>query len=187
MNHEQLWAPWRLGYVKGDRTPRGDVSAIKFLPGADPDCFMCRAVADTRDRENLVVARGREAIVILNRYPYNNGHLLVACQKHQGTLGELPPETNLEAIQTISEMVALLTRLMNPDGFNIGLNLGKVAGAGVPGHLHWHIVPRWLGDTNFMPVVAGVDVIPQSLDELWKMLTEALSQPDARDERSRGA
>ncbi|HQU47465.1 MAG TPA: hypothetical protein PK867_31970, partial [Pirellulales bacterium] len=77
--------------------------------------------------------------------------------------------------ETISSMVSLVTRLMNPDGFNIGLNLGKVAGAGVPGHLHWHIVPRWLGDTNFMPVLAGVDVIPQSLDELWSLLTEALS------------
>jgi ATP adenylyltransferase len=181
LNHEQLWAPWRLGYVKGDRTPRGNIEALKFLPGADADCFMCRAAADTHDRENLVVARGRETIVILNRYPYNNGHLLVACQQHLGGLDELPPQTNLEAIQTISDMTTLLTRLMNPDGFNIGLNLGKVAGAGVPGHLHWHIVPRWLGDTNFMPVLAGVDVIPQSLDELWQLLTEVISRPAARE------
>jgi ATP adenylyltransferase len=182
LNHEQLWAPWRLGYVKGDRTPQGEVSTLNFLPHADPGCFMCRAVADTRDRENLVVRRGRETIVILNRYPYNNGHLLVACRSHVGKLDELPPETNLEAIQAIAELTGLLTRLMSPDGFNIGLNLGKVAGAGVPGHLHWHIVPRWLGDTNFMPVLAGVDVIPQSLDELWQMLTEALAPPGAGGE-----
>lgn len=182
MNHERLWAPWRLSYVKGDRTPSGDPDTLNLLPGADPGCFMCRAVADTHDRENLVVRRGRDTVVILNRYPYNNGHLLVACRNHVGGLDELPPQTNLEAIQTISEMSRLLTRLMNADGFNIGLNLGKVAGAGVPGHLHWHIVPRWLGDTNFMPVLAGVDVIPQSLDELWQMLTDALSGSDARGE-----
>jgi ATP adenylyltransferase len=171
-----------LGYVKGDRTPQGNVGELNLLLGADPGCFMCRAVADTHDRENLVVWRGREIIAILNRYPYNNGHLLVACRSHVGKLDELPPQTNLEAIQTISDMTGLLTRLMNPDGFNIGLNLGKVAGAGVPGHLHWHIVPRWLGDTNFMPVLAGVDVIPQSLDELWQMLTDALSRNDTEGE-----
>ena len=174
MNHDRLWAPWRLGYVKGERTPPS-AEPLELLPEADPACFICRATADSRDRENLVVARGRETIVILNRYPYNNGHLLVACQRHRGRLEELPSETNLEAIETIGRMVSLITRLMNPDGFNIGLNLGKVAGAGVPGHLHWHIVPRWLGDTNFMPVLAGIDVIPQSLDELWAMLTEAIA------------
>jgi ATP adenylyltransferase len=182
LSQERLWAPWRLSYVKGDRTPQGDPANLSLPPSADPGCFMCRASADTRDRENLVVRRGRDTIVILNRYPYNNGHLLVACRNHVGKLDELPPETNLEAIQTISEMTELLTRLMNPDGFNIGLNLGKVAGAGVPGHLHWHIVPRWLGDTNFMPVLAGVDVIPQSLDELWQMLTDALSGSNTRGE-----
>jgi len=175
VTRDQLWAPWRLGYVKGERTPPRPAQTLDLLPGADPNCFICRAAADTHDRENLVVSRGRETVVILNRYPYNNGHLLVACQRHLGRLDELPTQTNLEAIETISNMVTLVTRLMNPDGFNIGLNLGKVAGAGVPGHLHWHIVPRWLGDTNFMPVLAGVDVIPQSLDELWSLLTEALS------------
>lgn len=180
MEHERLWAPWRLGYVKGDRTPPRETAELELLPGADPACFICRAVADTHDRENLVVERGRETIVILNRYPYNNGHLLVASRRHLGQLHELPAQTNAEAIEMIAAMTTLLTRLMNADGFNIGLNLGKVAGAGVPGHLHWHVVPRWLGDTNFMPVLAGVDVIPQSLDTLWSMLTEALAHPSSR-------
>lgn len=177
MDHERLWAPWRLGYVKGDRTPSSQTPELQLPPDADAGCFICRAVADNRDRENLVVARGRQTVVMLNRYPYNNGHLLVACQRHVGRLDELPPETNLEAIETIARLTTLIARLMNADGFNIGLNLGKVAGAGVPGHLHWHVVPRWLGDTNFMPVLAGVDIIPQSLDELWSMLTEAIAAP----------
>lgn len=174
MDYERLWAPWRLGYVKGDRTP-ATTAVPQLPPGADAACFICRAVADNRDRENLVVTRGRETVVILNRYPYNNGHLLVACQRHVGRLDELSTEANAEAVDTIARLTALITRLMNADGFNIGLNLGKVAGAGVPGHLHWHVVPRWLGDTNFMPVVAGVNVIPQSLDELWGMLSEAIA------------
>ena len=183
MNHEQLWAPWRLDYVKGERPSPGETPTLAFLPGADPACFLCRAVADTKDRDNLVVSRGRDTIVILNRYPYNNGHLLVACQQHLGRLDELSPQTNLEAIQVITRMTTIISQSMNADGFNIGLNLGKVAGAGVPGHLHWHIVPRWQGDTNFMPVLAGVDVIPQSLDALWELLTEALSLQDPRSEQ----
>lgn len=182
MNHDQLWAPWRLGYVKGERAPPPAADTLAFLPGADPACFLCRAVADSRDRENLVVERGRDTLVILNRYPYNNGHLLVASQRHLGGLDELPAQTNLEAIETIARLTTLVKRLIHADGFNIGLNLGKVAGAGVPGHLHWHVVPRWQGDTNFMPVLAGVDVIPQALDEFWSMLTDALSRPETRIE-----
>ncbi len=180
MDHERLWAPWRLGYVKGDRTPTSRTQELQLPPGADAGCFICRAVADNRDRENLVVARGPQTIVLLNRYPYNNGHLLIACHGHIGGLDELSAETNCEAIETISRLTTLIGKLMNADGFNVGLNLGKVAGAGVPGHLHWHLVPRWLGDTNFMPVLAGVDVIPQSLDELWSMLVEAMAAPATR-------
>lgn len=180
MDHERLWAPWRLGYVKGDRTPPDRTKQLPLPPDADAGCFICRAVADDRDRENLVLARGHNTVVMLNRYPYNNGHLLVACRRHVGRLDELSVETNSEAIEAIARLTALVARLMNADGFNVGLNLGKVAGAGVPGHLHWHVVPRWQGDTNFMPVLAGVDVIPQSLDELWSMLAEALAAEQTR-------
>lgn len=175
MNHERLWAPWRLGYVKGDRAPPNPITEPLLPPDADAGCFLCRAVAERRDRENLVIERGRHTVVMLNRYPYNNGHLLVACQRHVGRLDELSVEANAEAVESIARLTRLIAGVMNADGFNVGLNLGKAAGAGVPGHLHWHVVPRWQGDTNFMPVLAGVDVIPQALDELWSALTDALA------------
>ena len=113
-------------------------------------------------------------LTILNRYPYNNGHLLIAPRRHVARLDELADDVQLECSQTITRMVSLLERVMHPEGFNVGLNLGRVAGAGVPGHLHWHIVPRWSGDTNFMPVIAGIRVIPQSLEALWEALTAEL-------------
>jgi len=111
---------------------------------------------------------------VLNRFPYNNGHLLVAPRAHKGGLDDLTREEILETQETLARMVALLTETMHPDGYNIGLNLGRVAGAGLPGHLHWHIVPRWSGDTNFMPVLGDVKVIVQSLDSLYDLLTERL-------------
>ncbi|HVX62466.1 MAG TPA: HIT domain-containing protein [Pirellulales bacterium] len=178
--HDQLWAPWRLGYIRGERPV--DAKALSLLPGADPGCFMCRAVADAADRENLVVFRGRHTLAILNRYPYNNGHLLVAPQSHQARLDQISAQTHAEAIRVLSESVAVIERTMNAQGFNIGLNLGHVAGAGVPGHLHWHLVPRWSGDTNFMPVLAGVDVIPQALDAVWELLSAELARSPLANE-----
>jgi ATP adenylyltransferase len=176
LSHDQLWAPWRLGYIQGTNSPPANVERpLHWLPGADLGCFFCRAVADGNDRENLVVARGEHSIVLLNRYPYNNGHLLVAPRGHQATLGDVLAAGHLEMMQTINRMVELLKREIKADGFNIGLNLGRVAGAGVPGHLHWHVVPRWHGDTNFMPVVADVSVIPQSLDALLMLLQSAIT------------
>jgi ATP adenylyltransferase len=174
LNHERLWAPWRLGYIQGVRDAPAD-PPLEFLPGADPGCFICRAAADTADRDNLVVERGRQTLVILNRYPYNNGHLLVACREHVGQLDQLDDQVHLEAVQTITRLIRVVQRAMNAEGFNVGLNLGRVAGAGVPGHLHWHVVPRWNGDTNFMPVLANVDVIPQSLEALWELLRQELA------------
>lgn len=175
LRYEQLWAPWRLGYIKGQRPASDSLPYVKLPEGADPDCFLCRAGAGTADRENLVVARGEHTLVILNRFPYNNGHLLVASRRHCGRLEQLSDAVHLEAARTIARMVQVLEQSMNADGFNVGLNLGRVAGAGVPGHLHWHVVPRWAGDTNFMPVLGSVNVIPQSLDALWELLTEALA------------
>jgi len=175
LSHEQLWAPWRLGYIKGERPQSDhDVPRQPLLPGGDAACFLCRAVADDRDRDNLVVLRTAHNVTVLNRYPYNNGHLLVAPLAHQARLDDLTEQAQLDALRVLTRMVGLLERLLNSEGFNVGLNLGRVAGAGVPGHLHWHIVPRWSGDTNFMPVLAGVDVIPQSLEALWDVLHEEL-------------
>lgn len=178
MNHEQLWAPWRLAYIKQDEPPPLSLAAEpRWLPGADHTCFICRGVAEDCDRQNLLVHRDAETVTILNRYPYNNGHLLVAPKRHTAALDQLTAGEQLEIQQTIVHFVELLKRLMNAEGFNIGLNLGRVAGAGLPGHLHWHIVPRWNGDTNFMPVLAGIRVIPQSLDSLWELLTTAATTP----------
>jgi ATP adenylyltransferase len=168
VNEKNLWAPWRLAYIKSDKTVAAPDRELNWLPEADKQCFICRDVADSEDRQNLVVDRGPLTISILNRFPYNNGHILVAPRRHRARLDELTSEERAALMDTISAMTGRLERLIGPEGFNIGLNLGRVAGAGLPGHLHWHIVPRWFGDTSFMPVVASVDVIPQSLDALWE-------------------
>jgi ATP adenylyltransferase len=182
--HEQLWAPWRLGYIKGDDAKSQPVERPRnFLPGADPACFICSGVAEQADRENLIVHRTAQSVVILNRYPYNNGHLLIAPLRHKGRLEQLSAEEQLDSQELLAKFVAILEKLLNAEGFNIGLNLGKVSGAGLPGHLHWHVVPRWNGDTNFMSVLGGIDVIPQSLDALWQILTQQLrSEAVARGE-----
>ena len=179
MGYEEIWAPWRLRYVTGET--EGDEPAphqLDYLEGADPDCFICRAVADSADRRRYVVRRTEHSITILNRYPYNNGHLLVAPRRHLARLDELSREETLDVSRETAEMVGLLESVMRPEGFNVGLNLGRVAGAGLPGHLHWHVVPRWNGDTNFMPVLASIRVIPQSLDALWEALSDALGRVD---------
>jgi ATP adenylyltransferase len=161
---DQLWAPWRLAYIARDAPPQdGD------------ECFICRGLAESDDRKNLVVLRTDLSAVLLNRFPYNNGHLLIAPKAHKGRLDELTADETLDLQQALTRMVQLLERAMRPEGFNVGLNLGKVAGAGLPGHLHWHVVPRWNGDTNFMPVLGDVRVIAQSLEALYDLLSKALA------------
>ena len=160
-----------------NRASRSNLGAVAagIYPRRCVEANAARTGAKTSGRrENLVVHRGEHCLTVLNRYPYNNGHLLVAPQQHQGQPDELSDEETLELQQTIHRMIGLMRQLLGADGFNIGLNLGRAAGAGLPGHLHWHIVPRWNGDTNFMPVMAGVDVISQSLDALWEALDEAI-------------
>jgi len=160
---DQLWAPWRLAYVAAAKPPAEN----------DP-CFICRGLADVNDREHLIALRTTHSVVVLNRFPYNNGHLLVAPKAHIGSLADLSAEQILDTQQTLTRMMRLLDGLMHPEGYNIGLNLGRVAGAGLPGHVHWHIVPRWNGDTNFMPVLTDVRVIAQALDALYDALVAAL-------------
>ncbi|HEX4145622.1 MAG TPA: HIT domain-containing protein [Pirellulales bacterium] len=186
MRHEQLWAPWRLGYIQGTNPPPPpEEQSLAWLPGADPKCFLCRAVAGNpradrlsgrpseADRQNLVVGRTELSVVMLNRYPYNNGHLLIAPMLHKGRLDELEDAEHLDCQRALARCVGLLERVVQAEAFNIGLNIGRTAGAGLPGHLHWHIVPRWHGDTNFMATMAGVRVIPQALDALWEALDGA--------------
>ena len=163
---DQLWAPWRLAYVAAPRD--------KAQPKEADDCFICRGVAGNDDRANLLVHRSLLSVVVLNRFPYNNGHLLVAPKAHSGRPDELTPDQLLDLQLVLRDMIAILERRMKPDGFNVGLNLGRAAGAGLPGHLHWHIVPRWNGDTNFMPVFTDTRVIVQSLDALYDLLRAEL-------------
>jgi ATP adenylyltransferase len=161
---EHLWAPWRLSYVASARPP-----------AADDPCFICHGLADRDDRRHLIALRTPLSVVVLNRFPYNNGHLLIAPRAHKGRPEDLGPEEVLEVMSTLTRMIRLLDQLMHPEGYNIGLNLGRVAGAGLPGHLHWHVVPRWNGDTNFMPVLADTKVIAQALDALYDLMVEQLA------------
>ena len=160
---EPLWAPWRLSYVASARPPAA----------GDP-CFICAGLADSDDRRHNLVLRAPRSLVMLNRFPYNNGHLLIAPRAHKGSLHDLDADELLETMETLRHMLRDLDDLMHPDGYNNGLNLGHAAGAGLPGHVHWHVVPRWHGDTNFMPILADTKVIVQSLDALFDLLTARL-------------
>lgn len=179
MSHDRLWAPWRLEYVTGDSSSsQTPPEPLQWRAGAVEDCFLCRAAARYEsvaesDRRLLVVDRTANAIVVLNRFPYNNGHLLISPLRHVGELGLMSDEEHLACMQLLAKFTSIYREKIRPDGFNVGLNLGRVAGAGLPGHLHWHLVPRWAGDNNFMPVLAGTRVIPQSLDALWELLAAA--------------
>lgn len=163
---DQLWAPWRLAYVANPKS--------KVQPPPGDDCFICRGIAGSDDRANYLVHRTDLSVVVLNRFPYNNGHLLVAPKAHKGRPDDLTPQELLDLQLVLRKMISILEKRMTPDGFNVGLNLGRVAGAGLPGHLHWHVVPRWNGDTNFMPVLADTRVIPQALDALYDLLRQDL-------------
>jgi ATP adenylyltransferase len=163
---DHLWAPWRLAYIAAPK---------KEKPAGD-ECFICRAVAAApeEDRANLVVHRTEHSVVMLNLYPYNNGHLLVSPKSHKGRLDEVTADEVLDLQLTLQKMAGIIENRMKPDGFNIGLNLGRAAGAGLPGHLHWHIVPRWFGDSNFMTAVSDMRVLSQSLEALYDLLTKEL-------------
>jgi ATP adenylyltransferase len=159
---QHLWAPWRIGYIRGPR---------------EEGCFLCRKSQENADDANFIVLRQRTCFALLNTYPYTAGHLMVAPYKHTGGMDELAAVEMAEMMEMVRECTRLLTRILKPQGFNIGLNIGAAAGAGVLDHLHWHIVPRWVGDTNFMPVLADARVLPQSLEELYRYLKEDLTKP----------
>lgn len=157
---DRIWAPWRLKYIEAD----GPSSS---------GCIFVELPAQDNDRENLILYRGKTAFVILNRYPYTNGHLMVAPYKHTANLSELTDEELLEINQLVVRATEWITACYQPQGFNIGVNLGSAGGAGIPDHVHWHIVPRWNGDTNFMTTVGDVRVMPQSLEESYDRLLGA--------------
>jgi ATP adenylyltransferase len=140
-----MWAPWRMEYILSDK---------------DEGCIFCKALSE---QDDLTLYKGRTTMVVMNKFPYINGHLLVAPTQHLSTLHQLKRKDMGLLLQTVEKSIGILQRAMNPDGFNVGLNLGKVAGAGVEEHLHFHIVPRWFGDTNALTVFADVRVIPEHL------------------------
>jgi ATP adenylyltransferase len=189
MDKQRIWAPWRIGYIapegevpgqeNGGQSRQNIIEPTCWHEGADQNCFLCRSGAvyaseSEADRRNLVVWRGQHMIGLLNRYPYTNGHLLISPLRHVAELNALSDQEHLQGMRLLGRMTELLKDLFQADGFNIGLNLGSPAGAGVPGHLHWHLVPRWRGDHNFMPTIAGIRVIPQSLDAAWETIHGAL-------------
>jgi ATP adenylyltransferase len=155
---ERLWAPWRLEYIQSADEQEG--------------CVFCRAAA-AGDEEGLVVHRGELAFVMLNKYPYAGGHLMVAPFRHVGGLAELTEGEALEIHRLVAVSLQALAATMSPQGFNLGWNLGRIAGAGVVDHVHEHVVPRWAGDTNFMPVLADVKVMPEALEATRTKLAEA--------------
>lgn len=168
-----LWAPWRMAYIKRADRPAG--------------CIFCVKPRQRRDAANLLLHRGRLGFVMMNLFPYNSGHLLIAPYAHESSLEMLPEETALELIALTNLSLKVLRTTVRPEGFNVGLNLGRVAGAGIEGHVHFHLVPRWNGDTNFMPLFAETRVMPEHLDATYRKLRAAFQRlgppKDARSSR----
>ena len=162
MSERPLWAPWRIEYVTSPK---------------DGDCILCAAAAGTDpDPARQPIDRGDYCVTLMNAFPYAPGHVMVAPFRHVGALEDLNESEMLETMRLARRAVLAIREMMTPDGFNVGLNLGKVAGAGFADHLHLHVVPRWNGDTNFMPVLADTNVIPQALDATRTLLAGAISR-----------
>jgi ATP adenylyltransferase len=161
---DRLWAPWRMNYIR-------QANEVE-----DEECFICKAIEHTSDRNNLVVAEFSHVIILLNKYPYNNGHIMIAPKKHLSNIKDMDNEIKLELMNCISISTNILEQVLNAEGFNIGINMGRVAGAGVPDHLHIHIVPRWNGDTNYMPIISDTKIISQSIEEAYTILKKAFTE-----------
>jgi len=157
---DRIWAPWRIQYIQMEK-PDG--------------CILCDKPGEGSDDDNYILYRGKLNFVIMNCYPYNPGHLMVAPYRHVAGLDGLQDDERTEHFEIVSRAIRVLRQAFNPQGFNVGTNMGKVAGAGIDDHVHTHIVPRWQGDTNFMPVLSGVRVVPQALADTYERLRDAFS------------
>lgn len=159
---ERLWSPWRMAYLTNAEKPEG--------------CVFCRKLAEEKDAENLLVHRGRHAAIIMNLYPYNTGHLMVIPYQHVSSTEELDRDTLMEMMELVNLCIRILRRTMRPDGFNVGINIGRAAGAGIAEHVHIHIVPRWTGDSNFLTILGQTRVIPELLEDTYRRLVAALQE-----------
>jgi ATP adenylyltransferase len=157
---QQMWTPWRMEYIRRE---------------SRPGCIFCDMLDAEDDRAHLILQRGELAFLVLNKYPYNNGHVMVVPYRHMDTLEALTPDETADMMSLVNLSIRTLRLTSQPEGFNIGVNIGKIAGAGVLDHVHIHVVPRWKGDTNFMPVLADVRLIPQHLSETYDELSRALA------------
>jgi ATP adenylyltransferase len=163
---EKLWSPWRSKYIES------------FKPGKEKadECLFCRVVRENKDKENYLVHRGKKGYIIMNLYPYNSGHLMVAPYAHVGKLNELNDEEVLDCMNLVNLGCKILDESIFPQGYNIGMNVGRVAGAGIENHVHFHVVPRWNGDTNFMPVLNDVKIVSEMMDETYDKLKSSLEK-----------
>ncbi len=157
---ERLWAPWRIGYILSDKKERG--------------CIFCNALKANNDEEKLILYRSKHSFIIMNLYPYNAGHIMVVPNRHLSSPLELTNEEQLDLFKLVNLGIKTIQKVMKPDGFNLGMNLGKTAGAGIDDHIHIHIVPRWNGDTNFMSTVSDTKVISEALKETYNKLRGAI-------------
>jgi ATP adenylyltransferase len=157
---DRLWTPWRYRYISREK-PDGEA------------CIFCEKAAGTDDAANFIVHRAQRNFVLLNIYPYNNGHLMIAPYEHVATLGEVDPETARELMDLTRHAEQVLRRIYHPGGINIGMNIGDCAGAGVADHIHMHVLPRWTGDAGFMTTVGETRVIPEDLESTWRRIREA--------------
>lgn len=155
---KSLWAPWRIDYITGEK---------------EDGCIFCVKPKEGNDKKNLILHKGETGFIIMNRYPYSNGHLMTVPYRHANKLSDLSPEERLEMMDLTSKCVDILGTL-KAEGYNIGINLGRAGGAGIDDHLHFHIVPRWSGDTNFMPVIADVRVMPEYLEDTYETLSQEI-------------
>lgn len=158
---KRLWASWRMKYISKANEQTG--------------CVFCNALAKKDDEENLIVLRGKHAFIILNKYPYTSGHAMVAPLEHHANLEDLTPAARAEMMELASECMSALRKIYHPHAFNLGANIGEAAGAGVPGHIHLHIVPRWNGDTNFMSTIGEIRVLPENLEETYKRIKASMA------------
>lgn len=165
---ERLWAPWRIEYIEKQGSN-------------EHECIFCSKPNERNDRKNLIIMRGKHVFVILNAYPYTNGHLMVTPYRHIATVLDMNEEEGMDMLKYLKISLELLKDTLKPEGFNIGANIGKVAGAGIADHFHLHIVPRWSGDTNFMPVLVDTRIIPEYLEHTYEKLLAKLPE----DEKSR--